>query len=119
MIPTAIPFLIKSHHRATIQPVERITANVHGYRDKKILYFKVSFDGPGFKKEWIETFPTEEAAIEFVARLGFTMYKTRTDYWGIYSNRYIIKDIKNKSYRNQDGIDWKECYYENGLCKYE
>jgi hypothetical protein len=107
MTLTAIPFLIKSHHRATINAIERVRVDANGYKEVKTLYFQVMFEGPGFKKEYPEKFPTEDDAVKFVTRLGFSKYKVRSSCSG---SRYIDKDMK-KWYRNSDGgINWKDCY---------
>lgn len=109
MTLASMPFIIKSHHCATIREIGRLRANAHGYMNNVSQHFQVSFEGPGFKKIWQHKFKTKEAAVNFVQKLGFRKYRIRWNNGGF--REYNIED---KYYKNPDGlIDWLDCYDEN------
>lgn len=111
MTLASMPFIIKSHHCATIREIGRSRANAYGYKDPVFQHFQVSFEGPGFQKIWPHKFKTKEGAVNFVQKLGFRKYRIR---WNNGCNRFYEYSIENKYYKNPDGlIDWRDCYDEN------
>lgn len=100
---SSVPLIIKPWHQATLRWVSQETQ----LGGKKLPgFFRLSFEGPGFSKEWPFRFETADHAIPIMKKLGFRKYRIK------YSNcRYFVERNFMRSWHEDDDIiNWKQYY---------
>jgi hypothetical protein len=103
----SVPLIIKPWHKATLRWVSQPT-ELGG--QKLTGFYRLSFEGPGFKKEWPFRFESVRHAFRTIKKLGFTQYRVK------HKNRTQFDEFDFQDPWDEDGVtNWKKYYQNKGL----
>ena len=104
---SSVPLIIKPWHQATLRWVPQETR----LGGKKLVgFFRLSFEGPGFSKEWPFRFENPEHAIPTIKKLGFRKYRVR-----YHGSRYFSEHDFSDPWDEDGVINWEYYYRSKGL----